>query len=225
MTRPLDPATSIAVGNPVLPISFALYLDILDDPLFAWAGIGDLVFGAGATGDAFLDGKTFYGTGHIVEISNISDGAGGSDALEVSLQGVDPLQPAMRQIMTNRNRWQFRRAIAWMIALDPETLAPVGKPFRLKTGRMDRMPYTEDKDGGKIKCKIEGQQAYTNRPLSTRYSEQRDINPNDTSQKFVHALANRTPELGVSSATSGNSASSGSSVLVPSWLVSGISVQ
>jgi hypothetical protein len=191
MTRPLDAATSTNVGKAILPIGFILYLDILDDPLFAWSGIGDLTFGAA---------ETFKGTGEVVEISNISDGLGGSDAFEVSLMGVDPLQPAMRQIMTNRNRWQFRRAVAWMITFDGDTLAPSGKPFRIKTGRMDKMPYTEDRDGGRIKCRIEGQQVYGDAALSSRYSEAIDINPNDTSQKYAHALSNKTPQLGVASA-------------------------
>jgi hypothetical protein len=183
-------------------LAFIIYLDIEDDPLFAWSGIGDLTFGAAETGDVYLDGKTFKGTGQMIEISNVSEGAGGSDALEVGLVGVDPLQPAMKQIITNRNRWQFRRAVAWLMALDPITLAIVGKPFRIKTARMDRMPYVEDRNGGRIKCRLEGYQVYNNIASSTRYSEQIDIDSTDTSQKYVHSLANQTPQLGVASAPS-----------------------
>lgn len=334
MSRPLEIATSEAVGKPVLPLAMIVYLDIADDPLFAWTGIGDLTFGApeliangkfdynlngwvkgygdpkaelinnairittvsgswashsysfptvvgqeyktsvrlvgtsngGAhfiksdsavdwgvnradlmpnntttpgvyagkftataatsyihvlggnaagstatyddisvaeqsagltTGDPSLDGKTFKGLGTIAEISNISDGIGGSDAIEIAMPGVDPFQPAMRQLITDRRRWQFRRAVVWMLALDPDTDAIVGKPFRVKTGRMDRMPYTEGRDGGVIKVRIEGQQAYGNEPLNTRYSEQVDLDPNDNSQQWVHHLANITPELGI----------------------------
>ncbi len=195
MTRPLETATATAVSAPILPLAAIVYLDILDDPLFAWTGIDDLIFTAGQTGDISLDSKTFKGIGTIIEISNVSEGVGGSDALEMSLPGVDPLQPMMKQLITDRRRWQFRRAIVWMLVLDPVTGSIEGKPFRIKTGRMDKMPYTESNQGGVIKVKIEGQQAYGSEPLNSRYSEQVDLNPNDNSQKWVHSLANITPDF------------------------------
>lgn len=196
--RPLDPITKAAVDKPVLPLAAIVYLDILDDPLFAWTGIGDLVFAIGETGDPSLDGKTFKGTGSIIEISAASDGIGGSDALEIALPGVDPFEPAMRQVITNRNRWQFRRAVVWLMALDPDTDLIAGKPFRIKTGRIDNMPFSEQR-GGIVKAKIEGQQAYSNSALGTRYSEQRDISPNDRSQAYVHSLANMSAAIGTNS--------------------------
>lgn len=214
MTRPLEVATSLALDKPELPLAAILYLDILGDPLYCWSGIGDLPFAAAETGDPSLDGFTFKGTGTIVNISTISEGVGGSDALEVSLPGVDIAEPMLRQLITNRNRWQFRRAVVWLMALDPNTYAIAGKPFRIKTGRMDQMPYSENNREGVVKCKIEGQQAYGNIPLATRYSEQIDINPNDISQKYVHSLANMTAALGQASSqpaiTSANASGSSS---------------
>ncbi len=199
MTRPLEFATSEALDKPVLPLAAIIYLDILDDPLLAWSGLGDLKFAVAETGDANLDGKSFKGTGNLIEVSAVSDGIGGSDALEIALPGVDIAQPMLRQLITNRNRWQFRRAVVWMIALDQTTYSIVGKPFRIKTGRMDKMPLSETRGQGVVKCRIEGQQAYGNTPLGSRYSEQIDINPNDISQKFVHSLANMTATLGQAS--------------------------
>lgn len=214
MTRPLDPATKTALGGKDLPFAALVYLDILDDPLIVWNGLGDLTFGAAETGDSSLDGKTFAGTASVIQISSISEGVGGSDALEISMPGVDPYQPAMRQLITNRNRWQFRRAVVWLMALDPETDAIAGKPFRIKTGRMDRLPFKEDNRGvGTIVCRIEGHQAYGNIPLGTRYSEQRDINPNDISQNFVHSLANMSPEMGQGSSSGGSLAGAYSGAL------------
>ena len=201
MTRLLEAATAAAVEKPVLPLAVLVYLDIQDDPLIAWSGIGDLIFAAGQTGDPSLDGKTFKGTGNLIQVGSVSEGVGGSDALEISMPGVDPFEPALRQLITNRNRWQFRRAVVWVMALDPDTDAIVGKPFRIKTGRMDKMPFSENNREGVIKCSIEGQQAYGNSALGTRYSEQRDINPKDTSQLYVHYLANVTAEMGKPSAS------------------------
>lgn len=191
-SRNLNSATSTGFDNLLLPMAAIVYLDVLGDPLFAWSGIGDLTFTAGQTGDANLDGYTFQGIGSIVEIGNSSEGIGGSDSLEISLPGVDINDNELKQIITNRNQWQFRRAVVWLVLFDPDTYAIIGQPFRIKTGRMDQMPYTENKGGGVIKCVIEGQQSYGNTPLSTRYAEQTDLNPNDTSQKYVFWLANIT---------------------------------
>lgn len=210
MSRPLEPAVKTALDKPILPLAAIVYLDILDDPLFAWSGFGDLVFAAGQTGDISLDGKTFKGTGTIIEVSAVSEGMGGSDALEISMPGVDPYEPLMRQLVTNRNRWQFRRAVVWLMLLDPDTDAIVGKPFRIKTGRMDKMPYSETDEAGVIKVSIEGQQAYGNAPLGTRYSESRDIDPRDNSQSWVHSLANMTAAIGQATAQPGTGGAGGS---------------
>lgn len=199
--RPLEAATALAADKPVIPLAAILYLDIEGDPLLCWSGIGDLTFGVAETGDPSLDNKTFKGTGDLIEISTVSEGVGGSDAIEISMPGVDMTLPLMRQLITNRNRWQFRRAVVWLMILDPVTDLIAGKPFRIKTGRMDKMPYTENDKGGLVKVRIEGQAAYGNTPLGSRYSEQIDINVNDVSQKYVHSLANMTAALGQVSST------------------------
>jgi len=198
--RPLDTATAAATDLPILPLATIIRLDIVGDPVYCWTGLGDLTFAPGATGDTALDGLTFVGTGTAVEIGNATDGLGGSDALELSLAGVSITDPILRQVIYNHNRWQFKAAYVWMVLLDPVTYAVVGKPFRIKTGRIDQMPYDEDKGKGIVKCKIEGQQAYGKQPLLTRYSEQKDINPNDISQDYVYSLANMTASFGTVSA-------------------------
>lgn len=203
MTRPLENATKTALDQPVLPLAVILYLDIQDDPLYAWSGIGNLVFGPGETGDPSLDGNLFSGTGSIIEVSTVSEGVGGSDALDITMPGVDINEPLLRQLIRDRKRWQFRRAVVWAMVLDPDTGAIEGKPFRIKTGRIDRMPFAENDKQGVVKCKIEGQQAYGNTPLATRYGEAIDINPNDVSGKYVHSLANMTAAIGQVSAPAG----------------------
>lgn len=156
--------------------------------------------GEPATGDSILDGKTFKGVGSVIEVSGIEEGAGGSDSLEISFPGVDPNNDLMKQIIRDRRRWQFRRAVVWMLVLNPDTMAIEGKPFRIKTGRMDAMPYDENSDKSRFKCVIEGQQSYGSEPLNTRYSEQIDIDNTDTSQKWVYALANMSAKIGTKSA-------------------------
>lgn len=200
MTRPLAPATSNAVGQKVLPLAFLLRLDIVGDPLYSWTGIGPLYFAPGSIGDPAIEDITFTGRGEIIGMSNISEGKGGSDVLELSLAGVSLTDPMLRQLIFNHNRWQFKPAYLWGAALDPVTNEVVGKPFRLKTGRIDKMPYDENKGQGIVKCQIESQQSYGKQPLGTRYSEARDLDPNDNSQDYVYSLANINPEFGKASA-------------------------
>ena len=200
MTRPLDATTATALDGRILPFATIVRLDIVGDPLYCWTGLGDLTFSAGQTGDSALDGNTFYGLGTAVEIGTSTDGVGGSDVMELSLSGVSLSDPMLRQVIYNHNRWQFKPAYVWLMLLDPVTGAIAGKPFRIKTGRMDQMPYKESKDKGIVKCRIEGQQSYGNTPLASRYSEQKDLNPNDISQDYIYSLANMTAEFGTPSA-------------------------
>jgi len=210
MTRPLHPQTAAAFDKSIVPIATIVRLDIQDDPLFAWSGIGQLVFAPGETGDPALDGFTFEGTGNIIQVGTVSDSVGGTDALEIGLPGVDVRDPILRQVIYNRSRWQFRRAWVWRLVLNEDTGAIVGRPFRLKTGRMDAMPFSEDDEGGIVKCRIEGQQAYGDQPLDSLYFEQSVINPNDRSQSWVLSLANMTAALGQPTAVPSQAQTTGS---------------
>jgi hypothetical protein len=225
MVRPLEAATANALNEPVIPLAAIVSLDIQDDPLLAWTGIGDLTFAAAATGDAALDGKTFKGIGEIIEIKTVSEGVGGSDGLEIAFPGVSLDNTMMKQVIRDRRRWQFKRALVWMMLLDPDDFTIAGKPFRIKTGLIDSMPFDENDNVGVIKAVIEGQQSYGNEPLNTRYSEQIDLNPNDTSQKYVYHLANMSAIIGKSTATELNTmiaiANSGGSSVVPGVTGSG----
>lgn len=213
MTRPLHPATAAAFNKAVLPMATIIKLNIEGDPLYAWTGLGNISFPAGSTGDAELELSngvpiTYIGTGDILEIGTVTDSIGGSDALEITLPGVNVQDPILRQIIYNRNRWQFKRAIVWMVVLDEVTNAVVGLPFRIKTGRIDAMPFSED-DEGYVRCVIEGQQAYGDSALDTRYSEQPTINPRDISQSWVLSLSNMTAALGTPSSTTRQTSTTG----------------
>lgn len=204
MVRPLDPATATATTQSIIPLAAIVKLYVVGDPLLAWTGYGDLVFAANQTGDTELDGNTFKGLEDIVELAGISEGIGGTDGLEITLPGVDLNDDEMKQVIRDRDRWQFQRGIVWLMLLDPDTYAIAGKPFRIRTGRIDNMPYSEANGKGVIKCTIEGQQAYGNEALNSRYSEQVDINPNDTSQTWVWNLANMSAIIGQATAPSLN---------------------
>lgn len=195
-----DGAVGAALDGSELNLVYIIRLDVVGDPLYAWTGYGDLTFAPGQTGDSALDGMTFQGITHLIaEVGAVQDARGGSGALEITLPGADLTDEALRQVVYDRRTWQFLPGRVWMAFLD-ENEQLIGKPIRLKSGRMDQMPV-EEADGsaggeGTVKCVIEGQQAYASPALATRYAEQAELYPTDTSQKWVWQLANMTPALG-----------------------------
>jgi hypothetical protein len=194
--RPIDPTTSPLLDGSSVGWAYFIRLDIEADPILAWTGFGTYTFSAGHA-DTALAGLTFEGITHLVgEVSPVTEGQGGSEALMLSLPGVNMTDEAMRQVVYDRRRWQFRQAWVWVALLDASG-AIVGAPIRLKSGRMDLMTVIEEDDGsGTVQCQIESAQSYQSEAIATRYSEQKELDATDTSQDYVWALANMTPTLG-----------------------------
>lgn len=194
--RVIDPSTDLLVDSPTVGWAYFIRLDIESDPILAWTGFGSYAF-APDFQDAALAGQTFQGITHLVaDVSTVTEGQGGSEAVVLSLPGVDITDEAMRQVVYDRRRWQFRQAWLWVAMLSPQG-AVVGVPIRLKSGRMDQMTIVEENDGsGTVKCQIESAQSYLSEALATRWSEQKDFDPSDTSQDYVWSLANMTPAIG-----------------------------
>lgn len=196
MARTIDPATAALVDSPTVGWAYFIRLDIASDPILVWTGFGSYSFLAGFA-DTALAGQTFDGITHLVgEVSPVTEGQGGSEALRLSLPGVNLADEAMRQVVYDRRQWQFRQAWVWVALLGP-TGDMVGSPIRLKSGRMDQMTVVENEDGsGTVYCQIESAQSYSGEALFTRYSEQKDLDSTDISQDYVWSLANMTPAIG-----------------------------
>jgi hypothetical protein len=206
-------AVGTALDSGSVNWAYIIRLDVEADPLFAWTGFGDLVFAPGQTGDTALDGFTFAGITHLIaEVGAVQDGQGGGGALEITLPGVDLTDEMMRQIVYDKRRWQFLPGWVWIALLDDNGNL-IGNPIRMRSGRMDKMPIVEEDDGkGTLKCVLEGQQAYATQANNTRYSEQKELDPNDNSQDWVWQLANMTPALGQPNSLAGGT---GSPAVVP----------
>lgn len=208
MTRVLDPATKAAAQAPTLWPAWVIRLDIKDDPVLVWTGLG--LYMPTGTGDNALDGLTFEGIANVGDIGAIVEAREGSQALTLSLAGVDLMDDALRQVIFDQRTWQFRAAWLWVVLCD-EDGDPIGKPVRVKRGRMDQMNHEENDGEGKVSVEIEGHQAYVASILNTRYSEQPEVDPTDTSQAYVHDLANKVAGIGdKANATSGSSGGGGS---------------
>lgn len=208
MSRDLHSATATALDASTIYPAWLIRLDIKDDPVFVWTGLGPIVFTG--TGDTALDGFVFDGVASAGTISSIVDAANGSQAVTLQLAGVDLNDATLRQVVFDENVWQARAAWMWLVLFD-STGTMIGAPTRVKTGRMDQMTVEDQADNtGAVNCQIESQQAYASEALYTRYSEQTDYYAADISQAYVWDLANQAPVIGQANTTPASASTSSS---------------
>lgn len=194
-----EDAAAEVIAPQIKPV-WIVRLDIETDPVYAWTGRGQFV--ASDTGDDALDGHTYDGLGNIGEISSIKEDNNGSDTVTLTLPGVELDQELLDQIVNDARKWQGRRAWLWLAFLN-ETYGVVANPIRVKSAVMDQMKLNDDGGTGTIVVTLESHQAHISRQTRTRYSRQRDIDPEDASQDYIHDLANKQPPVGEKTPTTG----------------------
>lgn len=210
--------------NPVIRPIWLIWMDVEGDPLYAHTGTGTISFEEGETGDPALDGKTFEGLGAFAMMGDIQESENGSGPMTITLPGVDPDEPGFKQLIAERRRWQYRRAIVWFSYLNEAMTGLIDYPQREKTGRLDGLRITHDQETCAISVNIVGFSADSSPPLASKYADQPEIDPSDISQQWVADLANRQIELGpgstqpvvkptanVSGSNNGNAGGKGSS--------------
>lgn len=195
MARDLTAGMITEVQESLIKPVWILRLDIDTDPLYAWTGRGD--FSPTGTGDSALDGNTFIGLGNIGKIGDIEDTENGSNAVQLVLPGVDLNETALQEVVLNERLWQNRQGWIWFGLLDT-TYNTIISPTRVKTGRMDQMTVSGSGSTGTVTVALESHQSYVSQALNTRYSQQDELDGTDTSQDYVHDLANRQPGIGQS---------------------------
>lgn len=195
--RTLDSSTKTALLADPTYLIFILRLDIANDPVYIHTGLGpSLTFGAGY--DIPLQGFTFLGLGVIGSIDAVNDSTNGSQSLNLVLPGIDTSVDYLHQLINNGDLWQRKLAYLWMATVD-STCALIGKPVRLKSGRIDQLTMVIDPTNakGELTVSLESQQAYSGDALFSRYAEQKDlVDSTDISQDFAAASANAIPGIG-----------------------------
>lgn len=193
--RDIAAPVATAFGAAVVNIAWLLRLDIDQDPVYAWTGLGPLVIPPGTYTDTRLNGITFEGLANIGEIGKISDGVQGSQAVRLSLPGIQLTDDALRQIVYDQRKWQGLPGYLWVVPLT-DAGALWGQPVRAKTGRMDNLKVEKRKGTGLVRIDLESFNSYSQQGLMTRYSEQKELDATDTSQTWVHDLANKLAGIG-----------------------------
>ena len=197
MARSLDTDTAAALVAPTLYITWFIRLDIANDPVYINSSMTPIYFGAGLGYDAALVGYTFLGVGNIGTIDPITDSTDGSEAMTLTLPGVDMSQDYLHQLVTNGDLWQRKQGWVWFTLMTAAGVM-IGKPVRVKSARIDQLTITIDptQGTGTLVVSLESQQAYSGDALQSRYSEQQDIDSTDTSNIYTADLANKVPGVG-----------------------------
>lgn len=198
MARPIDAPTLTQIQGQTIYGVWIIRLDFASEPVYIHSGLKDLTFASGY--DAALNGLTFKGVGAIGSIDPIVDSIDGSQAINLTLPGVDLSLDYLHQIINNGDLWQRRGAWIFFATTDSD-FNLIGKPIRVKTGRMDQLPITIDpgSNTGTLVCTVESLQSYNNEALFTRYSDQISIDATDTSCRYMANLANQVADIGVHS--------------------------
>lgn len=194
MPRNIHADALTAQDERVIREAYICRLEVEGDPLFVWTGLGP--YTPSGTGDAKLEegNPTYTGVAVLGSLSQISDSNQGSRAVKLTLSGVSLSEPAAKQIINEARNWQFRKGYLWGVNLDANDQV-IGAPWRLRSGRMVQMEYLRGADDGEASITVDlaGYNAYAQEPLYSRYSEQKDLDAVDTSQDWVHELANLDP--------------------------------
>lgn len=200
MSRTIDSSTLAQITGQLIYGIWIIRLDIANDPVYIHTGFGNLVFTSGY--DSALNGHTFTGVGNVGSIDPMVDTIDGSQAINLTLPGVDLTMDYLHQIINNADLWQRRQAWIFFATTD-SNFNLIGKPIRIKTARMDQMPIVLDpaNANGTLTVTLESLQAYNDEASFTRYAEQVQVDATDNSCSFMQSLANQVPEIGVQTST------------------------
>lgn len=162
--------------------------DILTDPLVAWTGPG--TFAPTATGDAALDGQTFFGMAPYIELSNVVEdqGIGGPTTIVVSGQDLD--EELLRQIIRDKRQWRGRGAWLWLGLLNVDEATVIANPVRMKTGVITQMVVTRDGETASVAVTIDRDLGRAQGAL-WRWLDHTRIYGADTWSTFIIALSNQ----------------------------------
>jgi len=180
MTRSdVGAAMQAELGKDAITLLPIVELDIINDPVYAWGGIGALSW----------NGKTWLGVGNMGEIGAIqADAKGSIPSLDISLLGIEPniLGSATAQ------KYRGRSGRVWLACFD-ENMAMVGVPALYFAGEISTMSLIDAADR-RIKVLIDSRMAILkqNKPRYRTDEDQQRRVSGDLFFNFTPAVINKT---------------------------------
>lgn len=179
--RDLSAAMQTAVGSSFVPAALLAEFDFDSAPVYAWSGIGDIVW----------DGKTFKGLGTLVNISNYTENQSlQAEGLTFTLNGVDSAMVAVAL----DEKYQGRTCKLWLAVVENDAaLSFILDPYQLFTGLMDLMEISDNGTQATITLMAENIMALLKRSKESRYTAefQKSRYPGDKGLDFIAQLQDK----------------------------------
>lgn len=184
MARGITSALNTEFTSGSLRPFIAVNLDFSGGAFVTWTGVGDITF----------DSTTFFGSGEILSISELSETGGvQANGMTVNLNGIDSsLVSAALQ-----DDYQGRTATVYFGTLDSSGNV-VSDPYKMFVGRMDTMSISDDGERANISITLESRLIDLNRSRVRRFTseDQKTEFPNDKGFEFVSDLQEKAIRWG-----------------------------
>ena len=175
-----------AVNEP----AYVAFLDLVGDPIRVTTAPYGLSFSS--TGDADLDGNTFYAQeGLFMDVSPVEAKEGGGSSVTCTISGMLDLDEETLDIIGTKSNWQGRTFRLWALMLDPDG-APVGNIWSLYTGYMTVPKIIGDKDSQTIMMTVESWLSFMSAASGRSWLIQTKYDEDDLSAEASIAIANGT---------------------------------
>jgi hypothetical protein len=174
-------------ADTVAPALTPIILVELDFPggfVRMWSGLGPLSW----------DGKTWFGAGHLGEVSPVEETVEVRSAgVAFSLSGI----PSELVSLTYGEHYQGRSATMWFGTLDAAGQVTVA-PHKVWSGRMDVISDEDDGTTATLTVQAESRLVDLERPRVRRFTDedQRQLYPGDTGLRFIAGLQNKDIQWG-----------------------------
>jgi hypothetical protein len=169
----LEAATLASHVRPILLVELAF----ASGAVRAWSGVGDFTWNA----------ATWTGTGTLLGVSTIEETAEVRAAgITLTLTGV----PSTLLSLALAEPYQGRPCVVWIGALDLNTAALIGQPYKVFSGRMDLMTINEGPEDCTIALTAESRLVDLERARERRYDhqDQQLTSPGDRFFEYVPSI-------------------------------------
>ncbi|MEK7952790.1 hypothetical protein [Luteolibacter soli] len=181
--RDLSPDFADAIQTSAITPALLVHLDILGDPLFAWTGLGPVVW----NGHTWLGLGCLAGVEPIEEYSDIRAGS-----LKLSLTEIP------NQLLSELAGIVYKRRLAevYLALFLGDTRTLIGVELLMR-GKMDTLQLSRAPEGSTLRMTVGNELARLRDSEGSLYTDahQQGLYPGDTSLRFVASLQDITIKL------------------------------
>lgn len=192
----IDPQWSALLAARGIQTAYLIRLDFSTQTTLVWTG-GYAITPTG-TGDDKLEGLTFapFIDGALYNVGDNQYSTSGSGPLDITISVPETLPDVLAQSQINETVYLARPAYMWRAVMVSQAglSTPATWLFkRVRTGAIDTMNFVADGEGSVCKITIGSHATYISNALQTQWSDQRRIDPNDSSQDYQYSVSDQQP--------------------------------